>query len=58
MNQPEYKPVDFGDAVSVVSYSLTPEDAGDNAGAAIQNAINLCAENGGESILEYEMVKQ
>jgi len=51
MNKIEYKLVDFGKDISVVSVSVSAAEASENASAVIQEAINLCAENGGGTVL-------
>ena len=46
----EYRLVDFGDSISVVSFTITPESACGHAAQVIQNAIDRCADNGGGTV--------
>lgn len=50
MKKIEYRLVDFGDALSVASVSVTPREVGEDASAEIQRAIDFCAENGGGTV--------
>lgn len=47
----DYKLKVSGNDVSVVSVTLKAENVGENASAAIQKAVDECAENGGGTIL-------
>lgn len=50
MKKIEYRLMDSGGDLSVVSVSVTPAEAGENAAAKVQNAIDLCAANGGGTV--------